>query len=757
MASGPSVGDILMLSQLAWKIGRAFTQGRKGALSEFSEVEREANGLSEALKLVAETLYSDNSILTQADEHTRHAVSTILDSAHKTLSDLESFVERYRVIKKKETKGGFVVERAWSEVVIANYKTLKWTTEGGDITELRNMLHMHTTTIDLTMQALQSKSLSRLERTVIPMAENVASIHDAVHGELSAKIDDLHRIIMSVANSTPSLKAIDDDDDDEEPGRRPSVTSETTTSPNSPISLRSRQSTRSPQDGPPRIPIRHPARPSSPPVVQRTRGDSAYFSREYEKRMDWRFESGSPPPDRTSIGVSMSVPPSGSTAVATPSSNTFMMEDEPNVLRRESLTVPRLFSTFDDEASPDAYVPEKLSPREKYDYFPRRYVQPPTLPPPALPTEDEEVSQTPATPSSFFSRPKRTESNLSAAAGAPRPGTAKSRKRDSLKADGPTISDAGQKFEKSLFRNAAILCDVRGSLVEFAQHLPDEPDPRYNTEMVEACKECRIFVIRKRENRPSGGFKVISAIWAISDDGTVRVQQQLSEYAETVPYCSYFQPEKVSLPPTYGDMVLRFHPEVWGEDLQKESRSNWINYIFESEEGANQFQSAIFGRTLLGSFRTTKTTVIHDGFKGAFALEEQFANIEVLRLWEDDGVTTAGAGGGVLALMHLGSNFGEGWARWWMNSSKQHVRVKDEQTKFARIKGIDIRTVKPGASAEKARQASIPADESVPRKKSTLEKRVTGVRIEFKNEEERARFVELAKRVQERMLPLPDV
>lgn len=741
-----------MLSQLAWKIGRAFTQGRKDPLSEFTEVEREANGLSEALKLVAETLYSDTSILAQADEQTRHAVSTILDSAHKTLGDLESFVERYRVIRKKETRGGFVVERTWSEVVIAQYKTLKWTTEGGDITDLRDMLHMHTTSIDLTMQALQSQSLSRLGRTVIPMAENVASIHDVAHGDISARIDDLHRSIMSVANSTPSLQAADDHD---ECGRHSSISESTASNATSasPISTRSRLSDRSTSEGAPRIPVRHPARPSSPPD-HRVREDSAYFSmgtasRDFEsKRMDWRFESGSPPDDRTSIGVSMSAPPSGSTAVATPGSYIHVAENEEQyVLRRESLTVPHMFSTFDDDA--DAHEPNKF--RNQY------YSQRQNLPPPALPRHDEEVEPSPATPSSFFlaSRPKRTESNLSVTAGAsPRPSTARSvRKRHSFSAEvSPAISDVGQKFEKSLFRNAAILCDVRGTLVEYAQHVPDEPDPRYDTEMVEACKECRIFVIRKRENRPHGGFKVVSAIWAISNDGAVRMQQRLPEFAETVPYCSYFQPEKVSLPPTYGDMTLRFHPEGWDDDVEKEAKSNWVNYVFASEEGANQFQSAIFGRTLLGSFRTTKTTVIHEGFKGAFAFEEQFANIEVLRLWEDDGITTAGASGGVLALMHLGSNFGQGWARWWMNSSNQHVRVKDEQTKFARIKGIDIRTVKPG---ERARQASF-SEDGVSKKKSP-EKRVTGVRIEFKNEVERARFVELVKRVQERLLPLPDV
>ncbi|KAK0889971.1 hypothetical protein LTS16_026541, partial [Friedmanniomyces endolithicus] len=188
-----SVGDILMLSQTAWKIGRAFTKGKTSAPSEFAEVEHEANGLSEALKLVAETLHTDGGILSQADGDTKNAVNTILESARRPLSDLESFVDRYQVIRKERTNGGgFVVERSWSEVVLANYRTLKWTTEGGDITELRNMLGTPTNTINLVMQALQSRSLARLEKTVMPMAENIVDIHELVHGDLGSKIDDLH-------------------------------------------------------------------------------------------------------------------------------------------------------------------------------------------------------------------------------------------------------------------------------------------------------------------------------------------------------------------------------------------------------------------------------------------------------------------------------------------------------------------------------------------------------------------------------------
>lgn len=130
-----SVGDVMMLSQTAWKIGRAFTQGAKSAPAEFAEVEREANGLSDALRMVADTLVEDGSVLSQAELGTKAAVNSILESARKTLSDLDSFVDRYRVLsRKKTTNGGFVVERTFADAVVASYKTIRWTTEGDNIT-----------------------------------------------------------------------------------------------------------------------------------------------------------------------------------------------------------------------------------------------------------------------------------------------------------------------------------------------------------------------------------------------------------------------------------------------------------------------------------------------------------------------------------------------------------------------------------------------------------------------------------------------
>ncbi|KAK5125496.1 hypothetical protein LTR85_000607 [Meristemomyces frigidus] len=784
-----SVGDILMLSQTAWKIGRAFRHGKKSAPSEFGEVEREANGLSEALKLVAETLQTDGSILSQADLETRVAVNTILESAHKTLDDLESFVERYQVIKKQEMNGGFTVERSWSEAVMANYKTFKWTTEGGDLTELRNMLQMHTNTISLVMQALQSRSLARLEKTVMPMADHVANIHDRVNGDLGDKIDDLHRIIMAIANGTPSLRAKDRGIEGANSIRDSTSTVSTnggapyqigpatqrTTSRN--LSMRQVDRRGSEQSS-------HSSKTTVTGIARPGREDSAYYSSTGPlpldrdgRRMDWTFESGSPLDQRGSFGDGFG---SGASSSA-PHAGTPGSRHESNVARRESTTLPNLFSGIDEahiqpgrsrdasysHISPTARTPASSVSRTSSMQSSRGM---PALPPPAISADGSQ--HPPATPSTYFSGPKRLHSNANDVGPQPVPGRTDRQSRAS-KGDSPLSLTGldGHAFEKQLFRNSAILCDVRAKTLEYAQHIPDASDSRYDTEMVESCKDSRIRVIRKRENREHGGTKIVTSIWTLSNDGEVRCQQKLSEVNETVPYCSYFDPLKVSLSPTEGEISLKFHAETWGEMLKDEKKTTWVNYVFMSENDAVAFQSAAFGRTLIGSYRTTKTTVLHEGLKGTFAFEEQFANIEMLRLWEDDGTSTPGAAGGVMALMHISSNFGEGWARWWINNSKQQVRVKEDGPRYAKVKGIDVTVVKPGAGAsttDKVRSGPT-AGEGLQRVETSLEmgrpqggkrtrvQKVTGVRIEFKTEEERAGFVSATKRVQERMLVLPDL
>ncbi|KAL9119351.1 MAG: hypothetical protein Q9187_004100 [Circinaria calcarea] len=154
----PSVGDIIMLSQLAWKIGCAFTAGRAGAPAEFQEVENELKSLTTAITLLAEHLDRDDpegGILAQADQRTKEGVDTIIGCCRQTLESLEAFVDQYQEIRRSDGSNGLASQRTWKSILIKNWKKIMWTTEGGGLQSLRSMLAIHISSIVLALQALQ--------------------------------------------------------------------------------------------------------------------------------------------------------------------------------------------------------------------------------------------------------------------------------------------------------------------------------------------------------------------------------------------------------------------------------------------------------------------------------------------------------------------------------------------------------------------------------------------------------------------------
>jgi hypothetical protein len=180
----PSIGDVLMLSQVAWRTGRAFSSGRKTTPREFIQIDAELNGVAKALKLLAETLFADptEAILSQVDKRTQSGIAVIILSCKRTLEDLESLIDQYQVIKKNPTAGGYTVERSWSDLVVMNYQHMMWTSEGGTIHQLREILRMHTATISLVRQALQryiqldhNRCTLSNSGAVIPLRESSAS------------------------------------------------------------------------------------------------------------------------------------------------------------------------------------------------------------------------------------------------------------------------------------------------------------------------------------------------------------------------------------------------------------------------------------------------------------------------------------------------------------------------------------------------------------------------------------------------------
>lgn len=169
----PNIGDILVLSQKAWKIGRTFSACQKNAPVELQYVETEIGSLAKSLASLAETLHAESvrQLLQDADQEIKDGVGTILRFCQRTVDDLDSLIDQYQVIKKHRTVGGFAIERSWSDLVLASYRTMIWTPEGGNLADLKEMLQTHTNSIDELTEALQ--------RLVLPNPCHTSTDHGA--------------------------------------------------------------------------------------------------------------------------------------------------------------------------------------------------------------------------------------------------------------------------------------------------------------------------------------------------------------------------------------------------------------------------------------------------------------------------------------------------------------------------------------------------------------------------------------------------
>ena len=150
------IGDCLMLSQSAWSCGRAFNTNRTNSPPEFREVELELARLAKSLKFLAECLFSEDveSLLSLAEDFTQSGIAMVIQFCKYTLDSLHSLIEQYQVVRKTQSSHGYLVEKGWSDLVVSNYWTLKWTTDGGNISVLRDLLHMHTSVTAIIRQAL---------------------------------------------------------------------------------------------------------------------------------------------------------------------------------------------------------------------------------------------------------------------------------------------------------------------------------------------------------------------------------------------------------------------------------------------------------------------------------------------------------------------------------------------------------------------------------------------------------------------------
>ncbi|KAL9117639.1 MAG: hypothetical protein Q9187_005822 [Circinaria calcarea] len=296
-----------------------------------------------------------------------------------------------------------------------------------------------------------------------------------------------------------------------------------------------------------------------------------------------------------------------------------------------------------------------------------------------------------------------------------------------------TISEQ-ELFKRQLFTNAAVLCEVRAKSIEYTQ--PDETQPG-EWRMVDACPSCSVYLVRKQHNLTSGAIRYSTSIWALSDDGSVRVEQCLADGEEMIPYTIWGNDAKAVL---RVQAELKFHDITLDATPVYRARTSWVNYCFEHDRAATLFQNAIMGRTLLLTVKTKATMRLHDGISGAFAFAEQLCGLENLRIFQDP------SSGACLALLHYSPHFRDGYMVFPLNSFRKPLTIKEGGDNTIRIKGLDI----PLDNSKMLQRRDLASPTSKP--KST--KYIAGAKIEFSTAMDKLLFKEKFREIQEEMFSM---
>ncbi|KAI1427727.1 hypothetical protein F5Y12DRAFT_783143 [Xylaria sp. FL1777] len=171
MAFQISIGDAILLAQIAWRLGQTFTKGRQSAPAEFQEVENELYSLSAALT-AAENEY--DSVRTSANQivsgnnrriENQDIFAQIIGNCKHTLAHLEEIVKKYMIVSEQGDPQKHKLER-WSHSILKNWRKIEWTTEKGDLNTLRSQIMIHTNSLNLLINIGTSSRAASIERSL---------------------------------------------------------------------------------------------------------------------------------------------------------------------------------------------------------------------------------------------------------------------------------------------------------------------------------------------------------------------------------------------------------------------------------------------------------------------------------------------------------------------------------------------------------------------------------------------------------------
>ncbi|KIY04092.1 uncharacterized protein Z520_00784 [Fonsecaea multimorphosa CBS 102226] len=167
MSFGFGVGDIILLSQLSYKLYGTLTSGRRNASRELKELEHVLFGLRCALdhlRHVAEDISKAASISGSSDSHGREmqqSLDQMIQNCAMTLEDLDNATKRYRdnamiYDNERDSDSGRGVQkrrRQLRDAVTSNWAKIRWDMDKDSLKTYRDRLQSHVDNINMVLGA----------------------------------------------------------------------------------------------------------------------------------------------------------------------------------------------------------------------------------------------------------------------------------------------------------------------------------------------------------------------------------------------------------------------------------------------------------------------------------------------------------------------------------------------------------------------------------------------------------------------------
>ncbi|KAF7672366.1 hypothetical protein GT037_009397 [Alternaria burnsii] len=158
MSFGFSIGDIILLSQLAYNLYASISSGRQAASRDLKELEEVLFSLKCALDHLGEV---SNDVLARpgfryGGSGFKEKLDVMINSCASTLQELDSVTKKYRDVESKADKGKSKL-RTLEDVkksIQVNWQRVRWDYEKQSLQEYREKLKSHTDAINLLLTSV---------------------------------------------------------------------------------------------------------------------------------------------------------------------------------------------------------------------------------------------------------------------------------------------------------------------------------------------------------------------------------------------------------------------------------------------------------------------------------------------------------------------------------------------------------------------------------------------------------------------------